>query len=345
MAKKGQAKVKVEKTEQEEQKVERKRGRQAKGDESPEPGAPSPKRQALPKDECQRVISKLKYDVKQGVDGAQNLLMKYQNSDSAGKMEFLKAYKISKNFTSIKMSEQKTEETSDTLRLKEGWTDKFFIAKECGIPLDSPFLALKLQKYQQKPHSDPEWEALGEKEYYYISDQLLEKATGSKSSTVLDSVRDLNTSGKTTLTLTSSSSGLNYQRPQLALENDPNIKPDPDLLLKEDISEAKKTLLKQTNMASKEMEVLKRVKAQMEEKASQKEYEVFLKPMLQQWLPVFAQMQESCDSLVGWGATLDSRVASQGLLEEIVAKTSEATAIVDSAKNGLTKTIKANVAI
>jgi hypothetical protein len=291
------------------------------------------------------VISKLKYDVKQGVDGAQNLLMKYQNSDSAGKLEFLKAYKISKNFSSIRMSEQKTEESSDTLRLTEGWTDKFFISKETGIPLDSPFLLLKLQKYQQRPHSDPEWEALGEKEYYFISDELLDKATGSKSSTVLDSTRDLNTNQRGILTLTSSSSGLNYQRPQLALENDPNIKPDPDQVLKEDILEAKKTLIKQTNLASKEIELLKKVKAQMEEKASQKEYEDFLKPMLGKWLPVFAQMQESCDSLVGWGATLDSRVASQELLEEIVAKTSEATAIVDSAKNGITKTIKANVAI
>ncbi|MFM7989718.1 MAG: hypothetical protein ACKPKO_61435, partial [Candidatus Fonsibacter sp.] len=88
-------------------------------------------------------------------------------------------------FRFVQLLESKKRSNSSNEGNFKGFFSRFKIAEFENIPVDSPLLQFLWAKLPSISHSDPDWAATGELEYYYVSTLSKENSNSSEHSVQL----------------------------------------------------------------------------------------------------------------------------------------------------------------
>ena len=103
-------------------------------------------------------------------------------STKQSKADFVKKDQLDKKFSWIQVSDDIEQTVSHNATSFEGWFSKYNIAEFENIPVQSDLLNMLINKLASGEHSDADWAAAGEMEYFYVSNVVNSKGASSSHS-------------------------------------------------------------------------------------------------------------------------------------------------------------------
>jgi hypothetical protein len=86
------------------------------------------------------------------------------------KFAFWQKWNLKKSLDFAELEEEARAEDQEEEEAEAQWVSRFQVAGFENLKVDDDLLKLKLTKFEQRPHSDPDWREKGELEYRYVKE-------------------------------------------------------------------------------------------------------------------------------------------------------------------------------